>query len=405
MNHIDIEDKGSYSVFRNMRDKGLVFQYVEDKEYQGRSMTINNQQLLNFANCCYLGLEKHPSMIDAAIEAVKHYGTQNPVSRAMISSPLYKELEDLLQEVFQSYPIFYSSSTLTHYSVLPLIANRQDAIILDAFVHNSVRVASQICKANGTFVLASKHNDIENVVYLAKRLKKEGYRKVWYCADGVYSMHGNYCNYAQLFKALDAEENLFAYIDDAHGSGWCGKNGCGSVIENFGHHPKLLVTASLAKSFGAAGSVMLTNDAELADYIKLCSSTMIFSLPMQPASVGAIIASLKLHLSTEIQGYQLQLLDLIRHFKAKSLQLGLPLLTKDETPIQLIRVGETEEVIATHEKLIKKGFFTSTAIYPGVIKTDQGLRISITRHLTKADINNLLENIDSILKQQSHGKN
>lgn len=402
MNKFNIEPNELYHCFKEFQNTGCGGVYFEDKEYDGRSIHINSKKLLNMANCSYLGLEKHPFLIESAIEAIRLYGTQNSVSRSLFSSPLFIELENNLKEIFNGYPIVYGSTTLAHYAALPLLAKENDALILDAFVHNSVRTASQVCKSNGAFVIVTRHNDMEYLRYMVKRLKKEGYKKIWYCADGIYSIHGDLCNVKALNQLLDEEENFYAYVDDAHGIGWCGKNGCGYVIGNYGLHNKMIVAGSLSKSVAAAGGFLIVPDKNLADYLKLTGHTFIFSIPMPPASLGAITASLKLHLSDEIIQYQKELRDLILYFKKTCKDLSIPVETEDVTPIQLIKLGENETVLKVQKALNNEGYFTSSAIYPAVNKGEGGLRISLTRHLTNNDIDNFLSCLKRIYPAFNH---
>ena len=397
MNNFNIEPNELYYSMKNFQDIGCGVQYFEDLDYNGRSININGREVLHFANCSYLGLEKHPKLIEASIEAVKHYGTQNSMSRSMLSSPLFLEIEAKLSRIFCGYPIVYGSTTLAHYSALPILAKEKDAIILDAYVHNSVRTASMLCKANGTFVIIAKHNDMDHVRYLTKRLRKEGYNKIWYCADGVYSMHGDFCDIEGLHKLLDDEDGFYAYIDDAHGLGWCGKNGSGYVIGKYGLHEKMIVIGSLSKSIAAAGGVIVVPDKILSDYLKLTGHTFIFSIPLPPAVLGALNASLNIHLSDEILKYQNELLELIHHFRKKSEELSLPISTRDITPIQFIKIGSTESILKVQKRLIENGFFSTIAAYPAVSKGGGGIRVSLTRHLKRSDIDNFLEYLKSEL--------
>jgi len=309
----------------------------------------------------------------------------------MLSSPLYKTFEENLSKIFPGYQVVYPSTTLSHCSALPLLAGEKDAIIIDAYLHNSVRMAVQLCRANGTFVLMSRHNNMEHVKYLIYRLRKEGYRNIWYFADGIYSIHGNYCDIRGLQKLLDEEENFFAYVDDAHAIGWTGKNGCGYVIGNFGLHKKMIVAASFNKSFAGAGGGLIVPDRETAEILKYTGQTMIFSGPVQPPMQGVLVASSRLHLSDELPPLQDQLRTLIKFFRKRSSELGLPILTQDETPIQLLRIGGMENTKKVQDHLISKGFLTTTAGYPAISKGDEGIRISLTRALTLEDINRLLE--------------
>jgi len=397
MNSFNIETSELFSDVKYLQENGCVFQYFEDSHFNGRTITVNKKELVHFASCSYLGLETHPDLINAAIEAVKRYGTQTPSSRAMLSSPLYKELEDNLRLMFPGYAIVTQTVTLAHCSVLPLLVSEKDAIILDAYVHNSVRMASQLCRANGTFTVFSRHNDMEHVKYLIYRLRKEGYRNIWYCADGIYSIHGNLCDVAGLHKLLNEEENFYAYVDDAHGTGWCGKHGSGYVIGKYGLHNKMIVVESFAKSIASSGGCIVVPDKTIAEYIKYTGQTMIFSGPLQPALLGALVASVKLHLKEEIITFQKEISDLIHFMREKCKDLELPIISKDETPIQLLRIGSMEKTFKVLEGLVEKGFYPMTAGYPAIAKGDEGIRITITRHLTKADISNFLVSIKKMI--------
>jgi 7-keto-8-aminopelargonate synthetase-like enzyme len=397
MSKFNIEISNLYQQAKHLQENGCVFQYFEDTNFNGRTVRVDGKELLHFASCSYLGLEKHPLMIEAAIDAVKKYGTQTPSSRAMVSSPLYREIEEYLAQIFPGYQIIAQTVTLAHCSVLPLLINEKDAIILDAYAHNSIRMASQLCKSAGTFILLSKHNDMEHVKYLIYRLKKEGYRNIWYCADGIYSIHGDLCDVTGLHRLLDQEDNFYAYVDDAHGTGWCGKNGSGYVIGSFGLHEKMIVVESFAKSMATSGGGIIVPDKKIADMIRYTGQTMIFSGPIQPSTLGALAACAKIHLSGELLNLQNELVELIQYFRMRSMELGLPIVTKDITPIQLLRIGTLDLTYRILKKMIAKGFFTMAAGYPAIAEGDEGLRITLTRHLSKNDINNFLENLKSIL--------
>jgi 7-keto-8-aminopelargonate synthetase-like enzyme len=400
MNGFNITPNELYYTVKHLQENGCVFQYFQDDQYNGRQITVNNNKLVHFASCSYLGLETHPALINASIEAVRKFGTQTPSSRAILSSPLYSELEQLLKSMFPGHVVLSQTVTLAHCSVLPLLIKEKDAIILDAYVHNSVRMASQLCMANGTFVITSRHNDMEYVKYLIYRLKKEGYRNIWYCADGIYSIHGNLCDIKGLHELLNTEDNFYAYVDDAHGTGWYGKNGSGYVIGDYGLHEKMIVVASFAKSMASSGGGIIIPDRLLAEFIQFTGQTMIFSGPLQPALLGSLIASVKLHLSDEIVGYQSELKDLIKYFRDRSTELGLPITTQDNTPIQLLKIGSTEKMYTVLTKLIEKGFLPFAASYPAIAKGEDGIRITLTRHLKKDDINGFLESISEIITNE-----
>src|SRR6478609_1815879 len=94
------------------KQRKIVHQFTEDEELDGRIITINGKKLVNFGSCSYLGLEVDQRLKDAAIEAVKKYGSQFSSSRTYVSFTLYKQIEDLLSEIFNAPIILSTSSTL-----------------------------------------------------------------------------------------------------------------------------------------------------------------------------------------------------------------------------------------------------------------------------------------------------
>ncbi len=401
---MDITDNKLSPLFDTLvelRDKGCFYQYAEDTEINGRTMDINGRKLLNFANCSYLGLEIHPLLKEGAIQATKTYGTLFAYSRAIVSSKLYIQLEDLLNQIYPGYIVVAPTTTLGHCSTFPLLIQKEDAIILDTFAHNSMFMASQLCKANGTFEVMCKHNDMEHLKYLIHRLKKDKYKNIWYCADGVYSMQGDLAPLKEIKKILDEEEQFYSIIDDAHGVTWTGKYGSGYALGDHDLHPKMIVAASLAKSFGSCGVTIVFPNKEWAELVRSLGHGLVYSGPISPPILGAAIASAKLHLSDELVTMQNELMCLIKYYRRKSIELGLPLKTKYEVPIQMFNIGNQDKTCKILEELMAGGYFATGVLYPAVPECDSGLRISITLHHKKEDLDCLLIYLKKLFRKYS----
>ncbi len=375
------------------RGKGVGYLYLEDETFSGRKIRIGGKDVLNFGNCSYLGLEIHPEIKRGVIEATEKHGSVLSNSRSYFSSSLYSELEKYLAKIFPGYQVVTTTTTLGHCSVLPLLIEENDAIILDQFAHNSIRMGAMLCKANGTEVTMSRHNDMNHLLQVFKRLKAKGARNIWFLGDGIYSMQGNKLKIKELIDLLNENEQLHAYIDDAHGMSWTGKKGAGFVLGHCGIHPKMIVAISMCKSFAAFGGVIIFPDNEWADRVRLLGQSLIFSAPISPPVLGAAIASAKIHLSDQLEKYQEELLERIVRFRERCRQKGIEVGTKDVTPIQFIEVGDNRAVYDLLERLIKKGIFVTAAIYPAMPKKHGGIRVNITRHLTLQDIDYLVDQI------------
>lgn len=367
---------------------GIYQNTISDTRIEGREITVHQKPMLNFASCSYLGLEQDPRLILSTIDAVRNFGTQFSASRAYLSVSLYTELEDLLQQLF-GYPALVSASTtLGHHSVIPTLITRNDAIILDQQVHASVQGAAKLAAATGTHIEVVRHNRMD---YLEKRIEKlqDQYDKIWYMADGVYSMYGDFAPLDEMYRLADKYEALHLYVDDAHGMSWTGKNGVGYVLNNRKMHDKMVMLTSLNKSFSAAGGLILCPTEEMKEFIKSTGATLMFSGPVQPPMLGAAIASAKIHLSGEINDMQDDLSAKMVYFKQLIRDNNLPMLGEGETPIFYIGIGKPKHGFRMIQRLMERGFYTSIGCYPSVPINRTGVRITINRTHTYEQIKEL----------------
>ena len=373
-------------------ESGIIHLSTEDEYFTGRTVTVNNKPLVNFSSCSYLGLELDRRLKDAAIDAVLRYGTQFSSSRAYISLGLYDELESLLSQIYQAPVLVGPTTTLGHMSNIPTLIGDHDAVILDHQVHASVNLAVQTLKGRGIKNEMIRHNHIEMLESRIKKLSSQ-YKKIWYMADGVYSMYGDYAPMDEILALLNKYEQFHLYIDDAHGTGWKGTNGSGYVKSKVANHPRIFITGSMAKSFGAVGGIMVYPDEASKQLVRNCGGTMIFSGPIQPASLAAAVASARIHLSPELSFYQDNLSKRVAFFNETANDLELPIVSPSETPICFIHVGMPEVGYNMVRRLKDRGYFVNLAVYPSVPYKNTGLRLTINNHLKMEDISNVLNEI------------
>jgi len=261
----------------------------------GREIQIKGKKLISFGSCSYLGLENERFIQDASIKAIRDYGTQFSCSRSFLGLSLYDELEETLEQMFGHPTIVVSTISLGHIAAIPLLVQPEDVVIMDHQVHASVGNAVQIAKAGGARVEMIRHSNMEMLENRIQKLSK-CYKKIWYMADGVYSMYGDKAPVKELYALLEKYDQLHLYIDDAHGMSWTGENGRGFVMNEIDMHPRMIVGASFSKSFASGGGAIICPNPEIKELIMNCGSTIIFSGPIQPAVLAASIASAKFQL-------------------------------------------------------------------------------------------------------------
>lgn len=401
MNQLSPAMQQMYDNFVHAQSLGILQGHYSDSELNGRTIHLNGRELLHFANCSYLGLELDHRLKDAAKEAINRHGIQFSSSRTYLESPLYGELEEKLSKIYGKPTLISATTSLGHISWIPVAVAKEDAVILDHQVHRSVQNATLMVKATGTHVELVRHNRMdlleERIIELSKK-----YTKVWYMADGVYSMFGDVAPVQQLYELMDKYEQFHVYLDDAHGMSWAGENGKGyalSMVENL--HPKMCFITSLAKGFGANGAVMVFSDELQKLLIRNMGSTIIFSGPVPPVILAAASASADIHLSSEIYERQDRLQQLMQHFVDTANKLNLPLVRQDLTPICFLATGaDGTNLLEITSGLQRDGFFVNPSSYPSVPLKNSGVRITLNLHHTEENITNLLEALQNRLNQR-----
>ena len=376
-----------------LKNLGIVHLNADEKREPGwKYLSVDGKKLLNFACCNYLGLETDPRLREAAKEAIDHYGVQFYTVRAYVSLPPYQELEHLFSQMYGKPAVVMPSTALGHWATMPAIVGSEDAVILDHQVHATVHGIARMIKANGVHIEMIRHNRMD---YLENRIQKLSlqYKKIWYMADGVYSMYGDIAPMQDIVSLLDKYEQFHLYIDDAHGMSWAGKHGAGMVIERAPFHERMVLMTSLSKAFGTMGGLAVFPNEEMKNLVRNVGSTLIFTGPIQPALLAASLASVKIHLSDEIYQLQSALKSRIAFFRAKCTELDLPVLGEGESPVFYLATGKKQISASLSKKLIEAGFLTALAVFPSVPHTRSGLRLLPTVNHTFEDITTLLETI------------
>lgn len=371
---------------------GIVHNETDDITLDGRHVTIRGEKIKYFGSCSYLGLEHDPRLKAASIDAVNRYGTSFSSSRAYLSSIFYRESEELLNKMFGKPTLMVQSLTVGHMSLIPVIVGENDAVILDNQVHDSVQNACNLLRVRNIHVEVVRHNRIDMLEERIKKLK-EKHTKVWYMADGVYSMHGDLAPVKELYRLADQYEQFYLYLDDIHGMSWAGPNGTGYVMSQGDYHPKLYLTTGLTKAFGAAGGLLVFPNIDDYKLLKNVSKAFIFSIQMPPAVLGSCIASSKIHLTDEIYLMQNELMEKVKYFNETAKKLDLPLVGETNTPIGFIGVGKPDTGYNMVRRLMNKGYITNISVFPSVPYNQTGLRIPLNRYNTFEDIEGLLLSI------------
>jgi 7-keto-8-aminopelargonate synthetase-like enzyme len=389
-NFIDTVDE----MLSTAKNEGTIHLYAEDKILSGRTIQINGTALFHFATTSYLGLEYDPRLKAAAISAITKYGTQFPLSKTYISHPLYHELETKIEAMYGVPGIVTKNSTLGHFAVIPTAIRDEDGVLLDHQVHWSVQNACQLLKLRGIPVEMIRHNNLQMLEDKIKELSSKC-KKIWYMADGVYSMFGDYAPIPDLLELCKKYAQLYLYFDDVHGMSWKGKNGSGYVLDILKELPEnIMIVGTLSKSFGASGAVFITSDIKLRNRIKNFGGPLTFSAQLEPASVAAASASADIHLSAEITILQEELAQKIGYFNSLIKATAVPMIAPNSSPVFFLGTAMPLTAYRLVQRLFNEGYFVNPGLYPALPVKNSGIRITVSRNNHEEDIKGLVQALE-----------
>jgi 7-keto-8-aminopelargonate synthetase-like enzyme len=386
------------------RDMGVLQLKVESDSYDGRIVTVAGKDLVHFGNCSYVGLDTCEALKQGGIDAITRYGNFFSSSRLCIGLDLNEKLEALLDQITGYHTLVTQTTSLASLSAVPIITSPNDLIVLDHQVHASVQNAVKIAQTQGTKVAMIRHSNMSALEDLIKK-QKRNYEKIWYMADGMYSMLGDPCPIEQMYELMDRHQNFHCYVDDAHGISWIGKHGKGWTLHKRPLHPQMVLAMSMAKGFGSCGGILVFPTPEARHMIRCLGSSLIYSGPIPTAVLGACIASAKLHLTDEITFRQNNLYARMKHFRELAYAFGLPLVNHSFSPIFYFGCGGLENAGYISKKMLDAGFYVNICGYPTVPQKYSGIRMSITTHLTFKDIENAASTLACLVDElENEGK-
>jgi 7-keto-8-aminopelargonate synthetase-like enzyme len=371
-------------------NKGILHLYNEDTKLIGNSINLKGLPVVNFGSCSYLGLEFDERLKEGSKKAIDDYGTQFSESRAYVSVKLYKDLECHFNDIFDAHCVVTPTTTLGHIANIPVLVCDTDAVLIDHQVHSSVQTAVALLKSRGVYTELIRHNRMDLLEERVKLLRKK-HTKIWYMADGVYSMFGDKSPVDDVYALMDKYPELYYYVDDAHGMSIYGKNGRGYVLDNRHFHPQMVLATSLAKAFATGGAVMVYQDYELARRVRTCGGPLITSGPMQPAQLGAAIASAEIHLSSEIYTLQNELKDRIQFANMMLRKYHLPIISESDAAVFFVGVSLPKMGYNLIKRMLSNGYYLNLGIFPAVPIRNTGVRFTITRLHTFSQIESMIK--------------
>ncbi len=374
-----------YRDYCRLRDEaGLLRTLREAEPLACGRVRRGGRDYVNLASNDYLGLSRHPALIQAAQAYAVRFGTGSTASRLITGNhPAHRDIENRLAAgKGKEAALLLASGYQTNLTVIAALADktvlkRPVTILADRLAHHSILQGAVL---SGARSLRFGHNDLDHLETLL-RARQGDFLLI--ASESVFGMDGDRADLAALGE-LAARYQAMLYIDEAHATGVFGKNGFGLAADC----PQGVDVAmgTFGKALGSFGSYIACSQG-LCDYLVQRCGGLIYSTALPPPVLGSMAAALELlpNLDRE-RAALLSLAETLRRaLRAQGWDCGA-----STTQIIPVIVGAEEAVLHLAARLEGEGFLVAAIRPPTVPAGTARLRLSLSATHVPEDITRLI---------------
>jgi 8-amino-7-oxononanoate synthase len=360
------------------------FRAIEANE--GPVVEIEGKEVIMAGSNNYLGLTTHPRVKEAAIDAVKKYGTGCSGSRYLTGTlDLHIDLEEKFADFLNKETVLlFSTGYQTAQGIIPTLVTKGEYIVSDKDNHACIVAANMMAKGSFAEFKRYRHNNMKDLERVLKQIPLEASKLV--ASDGVFSTTGEIVDLPSLVD-LSKKYNARILIDDAHSIGVIGKGGRGTPSE-FGLDKEVdMIMGTFSKTFSSLGG-FVGGEKAVINFIKHHSPALIFSASPTPSSVAAAGVALEI-LRKEPERID-NLISNSNKMREGFKKMGFKIID-GKTAIVPVILGDDLLVFKFWRKLFDAGIFVNAFISPGVPPSMAMLRTSYMATHEDEHLNKILE--------------
>ena len=375
------------------RRTGLSRELMHMTPHQPGHVTFGGARYVNFSGNDYLGLSRHPILVERAREWAERYGAGSGASRLVTGNlDVFENLERKVA-AFKQMPAalimasgFQANAAVLHALFDKQVLGAEPLVFSDRLNHASMHFG---CQAAGIRQHRYRHCDTEHLARMLEKHASED-RPKFILTESVFSMDGDVAPMNEV-AALADRHGATLVCDDAHATGVLGRGGKG--LSDGAH----IVIGTFSKAMGGYGAYV-TCSQTVRDFLVNRCSGLIYSTALPPAVLGAIDASLDLVASLDGERARVAAMaaKFRRNAREKEFDTGA-----SETQIVPLIVGESDAALALSRQLREAGYWATAIRPPTVPKGTARLRFAFSAAHGDAQLDGLLEALPS---RMAHGQ-
>ncbi len=343
-----------------------------------------NNGNIDFSSNDYLGLTTHPELLKKVHVALSKITKLGSGGSRLLSgnSTLAEQLEDKLAMFYKAETcIIFNSGYEANTGILSCIAGKGDTILMDEYVHASLREGVQLSQAKS---FKFKHNSTSDLIKKIKISKGQ----IFIVLESVYSMDGDLAPLSQIVS-IAREYGAYIVLDEAHATGLFGSNGEGLAV-SLGLEKNIFARIhTFGKALGFQGACIVGSQ-ELKNYLINFSKPFIYSTA--PSFINLMVWDIIHEFLPDLAMERQQLLNNIQYFISKS---NYPF-SANPTPIQYLSISGNTLVKKTSHYLNREGIQVFPVLSPTVPKGKERIRINLHVFNQQSDIDKLIERVNHI---------
>ncbi|MGE5547924.1 MAG: aminotransferase class I/II-fold pyridoxal phosphate-dependent enzyme [Solirubrobacterales bacterium] len=352
---------------------------------------IGGREVLNFSSNDYLGLTRHPLLIERAREWAARFGAGAGASRLVTG---HLEALDALEGRIAAAKgaeaaLVFASGWQCNASALPALLDKsvwgaEPTVFADRLNHASLHMG---CQAAGVRQHRFRHNDLDHLEELLDKHPASGPCLI--VTESVFSMDGDMPDVARLAHIAQRWDALL-YLDEAHATGVLGPSGFGLSV---GCHVDVAM-GTFSKAMGSFGGYIAGSRA-LKEFLVNRASGAIYATALPPAVLGAIDAAVELVPS--LDGERARLAAMANQLRAALNAEGLDT-GGSVTQIVPVILGAEERTLAVARALEERGFLGIAIRPPTVPAGTSRIRFALSAAHSDEDVGRLGEAVIEVTR-------
>ncbi len=383
----------NYPLARELRERGVYPYFHALESRQDVEVVMEGKRRIMLGSNNYLGLTTCPEVLEAALEALKQYGTGCSGSRFLNGTlQLHLQLEaELADFLHKEACCTFSTGFQSNLGIISAIVGHGDYVICDKENHASIYDG---CKLSYGRMLTYAHADMEQLeLQLQKVPETAGCLIV---TDGVFSMGGDIAKLPEIVR-LARKYGARVMVDDAHGLGVIGEGGRGTA-SHFGLEDEVdLIMGTFSKSLASLGGYCVASETVI-DYIRHNSRPFIFSASIPPACAATALAALR-HIRSHPE-LVTRLSELSAYMRRGLRAKGVPII-ESTTPIIPIYTYTVENTLKKARRLYDAGVYVNPVLAPATPPDQCLLRTSYMATLTEPLLDEAIEIFGRVLVEEA----